>query len=129
VVSDAVDAPPARPRARARARAKAAPRERRSDPLFDAIAAAWLGEGAAVGKSAGGLIGMAASEIRRDYQGEASDVPARWAELCSRYDEPTPAALAKHWPTLDRQQRRAAQSRSATGVEAAKRRAEEARHR
>jgi hypothetical protein len=97
--TDAVDAAPVRARPPARTRKR--------DPLFDAIAACWLGADVTPGKSAGALVGMATRDVR-GYGGQPDDVAARWDELCRRYDEPTPAALAKHWPTLDRAARQAA---------------------
>jgi hypothetical protein len=118
-----------RPAARSRPKARANPpaRERRRDPLFDAVAECWLGDGVEPGRSAGGLVGKAAAELR-GYGAEPGDVRARWDELCRRYDEPTPAALAKHWPTLGRAERRAQRqgTRGQSSVDAALARAREA---
>lgn len=70
--------------------------------LFAAIRDCWLGEDAAVTRSAGSLIGRAARELAAAYQATPEQVAERWAELERRYDEPTPAALEKHWSTLGR---------------------------
>ena len=76
-------------------------RVREPDPLFEAIAEAWKGEPYRVGllnTAQSSLVGKATADIR-GIGGLPDQVPREW-ELCrQRFDNPTPAALAKHWGT------------------------------
>lgn len=76
-------------------------RERERDPLFEAIAEAWKGEPYRDGlltRSQSSLVGTAVAEIRK-VKGRPEEVPREWTSLRERFDNPTPAALAKHWGT------------------------------
>ncbi len=74
---------------------------REPDPLFNAIAEAWMGEPYRpdlLNEKQAPLVGAATAALRK-VGARPEDVPAEWRRLNARYDNPTPAALAKHWGT------------------------------
>lgn len=76
-------------------------RTRHNDPLFEAIAEVWKGEPYRTDlltPDQSALVGTAAAKLRK-INADPSDVPREWALLRERFDNPSPAALAKHWGT------------------------------
>lgn len=76
-------------------------RERKRDFLFEAVAECWIGsrwEGIKLTKAQRGNINSCVQQLRA-IDADPSDIPRQWELLRERFDNPTPAALAKHWNT------------------------------
>lgn len=75
--------------------------ERERDLLFEAVSECWLGvpyEQVALTDSQRGNINKCVAQLR-GIDADPEEVPVQWDRLRQRVDNPTPAALAKHWGT------------------------------
>jgi hypothetical protein len=71
------------------------------DPLFNAIAEAWMGEPYRpdlLNEKQSPVVGAATAALRK-VNAQPADVPGEWQRLNARFDNPSPIALAKHWGT------------------------------
>lgn len=78
-----------------------AARSAKSDPLFEAVAEAWLGQpypDLDLNDLQRGVLNAALKHLRASGA-TPDEVPDEWQKMRDRYDNPSPMALAKNWKT------------------------------